>query len=383
MKTLFLTNTYLKGDNGGIYATRAYINAFAILSESMTLMYAMKDGAEPCGILESGINMIPVWDYRTRARKFVDLCLGITNRFQKKFFELINIGDFDTIVFNNSEVSSGLVGKCRKKGIRTITIHHNYQIEYIWGDGEMITLFPRLLWTFIYERSSVRNSDLNLTLTDDDIRLLRNHYGKGCFDNIGVFEYKSLPTKTFKEEPRKHRYVITGGLGSKQTEDSIIPWIKKYYPVLKRVDPKACLTIAGKSPSDALVELAIAAGIDVIPSPIDMQPILDNADYYICPTDRGGGLKLRNMDGLKSGLIVLSHVVSTRGYEDMQNRGNVLSYSNIEEFKDGLIKLLSCDKSKRQVFEEYKKYYSFEVGVKRLSDILRDKLGVDDNMNTI
>jgi hypothetical protein len=43
MRTLFITNTYLDGNSGGVYATKAYINAFAQLSETMTLVYAMKD----------------------------------------------------------------------------------------------------------------------------------------------------------------------------------------------------------------------------------------------------------------------------------------------------------------------------------------------------
>lgn len=374
MKTLFITNTYLRGNSGGIYATKAYINAFALLSDSMTLVYAMKHGMEAQGVFEDRIHMIPVWDYRSNLRKIIDLCLGTVNRFQRNIFQYVNPKDYDTVVFNNSEVSSGLIKKFRKLGLCTITIHHNYQIEYLRGDCSRLTLLPSLFWTYIYESTAVRNSTLNLTLTKQDIDLLSQHYGYGKFDVLGVFEYILSSEKKYKYNKRGHRYVITGWLGSKQTEDSLIPWIKNYYPLLKLVDPEAILIIAGRDPSAHLCELAKKNNIIVIPSPNDMQPILDESDYYICPTDRGGGLKLRNMDSFKSGLQVLSHEVSARGYEHMKELGILCSYHDGESFKNGIKTLLNSRKSKMEVLREYQKYYSLESGTKRLDFILKNSI---------
>ncbi len=370
MRTLFITNTYLRGNSGGVYATKAYINAFAMLSESMSVVYAMKEGMTPQDIFEDRVRMIPVTDYRTKVRKFVDLCFGTVNRFQKNVFQYIDPKDYDTVVFNNSDVSSGLITKFKKLGLRTITIHHNYQIEYLRGDSSAITLLPSLFWTYIYEGNAVKKSDLNLTLTRDDIELLTKHYGPGNFDVLGVFEFKPFKNKLPAGEKRGHRYVITGGLASKQTEESLIPWIKNYFPLLKKEDPKAELTIAGRDPSAQLCSLAESNGIKVIASPIDMHPILDAADYYICPTDRGGGLKLRNMDGLKSGLPVLTHDVSARGYEYMQTLGNVCPYNDPDSFTSGIRTLLLNNKSKSDIIKDYQNFYSLEAGIERLRHII-------------
>lgn len=371
MKTLFLTNTYLTGNSGGVYATKAYINAFAMLSESITLVYAMREGADAADILQERITMVPVWDKRSKVRKFMDLCLGTVNRFQKKIFELVNPSDFDTVVFNNSDVSSGLIKKFKVLGLKTITIHHNYQIEYLRGDCDWITMLPNLFWTYIYEGQAARNSDLNLTLTDEDTSLLKSHYGGNHFATIGVFEYKPSSIKKYEDRPRGHNYVITGWLGSKQTEDSLIPWIHTYYPILKECDPEAQLTIAGRDPSPSLCTLAEANGIKVIASPVDMQPILDEADYYICPTDRGGGLKLRNLDGLKSGLPVLTHEVSARGYDYMRNAGLLCAYKDLDSFKAGIVTLHSCKIKKSEIVRTYNDFYSLLAGVKRLENIMK------------
>ena len=371
MKTLFITNSYLRGNSGGIYATKAYINAFALLSESMTLVYAMKEGLEAQDILEDKITMIPVWDGRSKAHKFMDLCLGTVNRFQKRIFKLIDPLSFDTVVFNNSDVSSGLINKFKALGVKTITIHHNYQIEYLRGDCSKLTLLPSLFWTYIYEGMAVRNSDLNLTLTREDINLLQKHYGYGKFDVLGVFEFKPFTELFYDATPRGHKYVITGWLGSKQTEESLIPWIREYYPLLKEEDPLSELTIAGRDPSVSLCNLAEVYDIKVIASPVDMQPILDSADYYICPTDRGGGLKLRNMDGLKSGLPVLTHAISSRGYEYMISLGVVYSYHDHKSFKSGVKALCTSRYKKQDILNLYQSYYSLDAGTCRLDSLLR------------
>lgn len=371
MKTLFLTNSYLHGNSGGIFATAAFINAFASISESLTVVYSMKEGMEPEHINNDIVKLIPIWDKRSKPRKYLDLCFGIVNRFQKHLFKYINPTDYDTVVFNNSDVSSCLIKKFKQLGLRTITIHHNYQIEYLRGDTRLLTRIPNLFWTLIYEGQAVRNSNLNLTLTCEDIHLLTKHYGQSLFEQIGIFEYSPFTNKTYPNTPRKNRYVITGWLGSKQTDDSLIPWIKNYYPILKEEDPLTELTIAGKDPSPNLCSIAKSQGIRIIASPKDMQPILDNADYYICPTDRGGGLKLRILDGLKSGLPVLTHKVSARGYEYMQSIGLVKQYDNIDSFREGIRSLISLKKNKNEITQLYRDFYSLAAGTKRLENILK------------
>ena len=370
MKTLFITYSYLGGHGGGVYASRTHINLFAALSEKLTLVYPYKQGEEPRGINEAKIEMIPVSDPRSNARKFSDLLRGKVHRYHlsNDFFDK---GKYDVVVFDSSVVSSGLIKKFKKAGMKTVTIHHNYQIEYLLGDGSWLTLLPDLFWTRIYERQAVRNSDLNITLTQQDVELLQHHYGgEAPFAVLGVFEYQQSTPAAITPGVRGHRYVMTGGLGFKQTEDSVIRWIKEYYPELKKTDSSAWVTIAGSSPSERLRGLVEEAGIELIASPTDMAPILRNADYYLCPVDRGGGLKLRNLDGLKYGLPVLAHKVSIRGYEKMQEQGVIFSYETKEEFAAGVVQLNSLTLGKSEIQRMYLQQYQFDRGVKRMKDIL-------------
>ena len=371
MKTLFIAYSYLGGHGGGVYASRTHINLFAELSEKMTLVYPYKTGEKLIGVNSSKMELIPVSDSRGKLRKFIDLLLGKVHRYSldKSFF---NNDAFDVVVFDNSVVSSRLIKEFKRAGIKTITIHHNYQIQYLLGDSSRLTLIPNLIWTYFYEGIAVRNSTINVTLTKQDVDLLKKHYGANSpFAVLGVFEYQAFTPAEITKQGRGHHYIMTGGLGSKQTEDSILKWLKNYYPLLLAIDPQAKLTIAGSNPSTALKDAIISRGIVLIDSPKDMKPILQAGDYYLCPVDCGGGLKLRNLDGLKYGLPVLTHKVSLRGYEKMESHGVIFSYETLSEFTEGVRNLLGVTQNKEKIQNLYLQQYSFDNGVEKLRMILK------------
>lgn len=372
MRTLFISHTYLDGNGGGVFASRTHINLFARVSTSMTLIYPCKQGRLAEHIDQKRIEMVPVEDHRSKIHKFFDLCCGKVHRFKldKLFFSSKR---FDVVVFDNSVVSSGLIKSFKKASIKVITIHHNYQIEYVLGDSPLITLIPNLFWTWIYERQSVKYSDVNITLTGQDVELLRTHYDKKApFAVLGVFEYERSVAQRLTRSERGCRYVITGGLHNKQTEKSLMRWIQRYYPILKQQDPDAFLQIAGGGPSAALSNAIRKAGIDLVDSPSDMTPILQSADYYICPVDLGGGLKLRNLDGLKFGLPVLTHKVSLRGYEKMEEAGVMFSYHDPSEFAIGLRKMKAIRIDREEIQHIYMEHYNFDAGLARLKEILSE-----------
>lgn len=372
MRTLFITFTYLKGNRGGIYASRTHINLFAELSDSMTLLYPYKKGMEPEGICEDKINMVPVYDRRSKARKMADLMAGIQTRFYYIDKSYIDKSKYDIVIFDSSQTSSRLINKFKRAGFKIVTIHHNYQIEFLKGDQKGFAKWPNIFWTYISEGKAIRCSDLNLTLTIDDIELFKKHYSKDApYEVLGVYDYQHREKATIQEHPSHKRFVITGGLGAKQNEDSLLPWIENYYPLLRKEYPDSSLTMAGRAPSNRLIESANRSNVKVIASPPDMAPILEESDFYICPTDRGGGLKLRILDGLKFGLQVLTHKVSARGYEKLVEAGIVFPYDDKESFVNQLRNMVSKTSSRKEILEKYNSIYSFENGVRVLNEILK------------
>ena len=368
-KILFITHHYLQGNGGGIYASRGFINAMARLAE-VTLLCPVKEGCFPEQV-DPSVRQIHVAYDLPKWRKALDLLLGRIHRYFGVLDKVLAEQRYDTVVFDTCYPSFRMIGKVRRAGCRVITIHHNYQFEYARGSYTFPLLQVMLFWLYRCEGQAVRGSDLNLTLTAEDRELLYTHYDpsrRARIEVAGVHEYKPepLPEPSSVEDPV---FIITGSLSTKQSEDSLIPWLEHYYPLLRERVPDARLIIAGQAPSSRLVAKCRLPGIELVASPPEMQPLLRRARYYICPTDRGGGIKLRVMDGLRNGLPVLAHAVSARGYAPFQDTV-LFSYSDRDSFRSALESLLSVRLDSASVQERYARYFSFGAGVERLSEWL-------------
>lgn len=371
---LIVTHHYLNGVGGGVFASRAYINAFSYIYENITLLCPAKedDNISSFGV-NTKISIVPVIDRATKLKKLLSFCIGRVNRFHGIFEAIIKANKFDLVVFDNSRASSGLIAIAHQYISRIITIHHNYEYDYIKDNMSGIVKFLLLFWTKKYERIAVQNSDLNITLTEYDkimFNRIYNYRNKAKIENIGCFEYIKKDKEDDKLYQPQQNFLITGNLSAKQTVDSLTQWIDKYYPILQQVCPNYKLIIAGKNPSEKLICKCQILGIKIIPSPISMSDILRSSKYYICPISKGGGLKLRVMDGLRMGLPIVCHEVSTRGYEPMIEKGYVIPYENMKSFELALKKVLTLSYNRDEIISAYNKYYSFESGVRRLKEVL-------------
>lgn len=376
MKLLFITHHYLSSNGGGSFASRAYINAFAEVADEMTLLYPIRKGEDLYDEIDPKIRTIPVANNKSKLQKLFDLFAGKVHRYYKVAPSIIRSGEFEYVVFDTSLVSKELLLLAKMQGCKTIVIHHNFEYEFfrdnLFGIRKWVTLF----WCKRYEAEAVCNADVNLTLTREDIRLLQDNYAKdnsSHFELLGVFEFSKVSHQ--RKSSNKHsqtinRFVITGNLSAVQTEMSIIGWLDDYLPILKSVFPNCELTIAGRNPSSRLLNKCRKLELNIIPSPETMDPIMENADCYICPTCLGGGLKLRVMDGLKWGLPVITHVVSARGYDSFVESGLMFPYANTADFSDSLMKLKQRVFNKQEIHDSYCRLFSFASGVEKIRQIL-------------
>lgn len=372
MNILMVTHHYLYGNGGGVYASRAYINAFAEIADRMTLLYPMKEGMDIEGILDKVV-AIPIYHKKHIYKKALDFLCGRVHRFFDSFEYYLGKSHYDYVVFDNSKVSYRLIDIAHNYRCKVITIHHNYEYEYNRDNLSGITKLLTLFWIKRLEKESIQKSDLNFTLTVQDRQLLADAYNAGNTRNIevlGCFEYKRRAPIIVKNKDREYQFIITGSLGDVQTELSLLPWLEEYFPILKKYIPESKLVVAGRNPSIRVMEKCKELDVTLYASPTDMQPLLDAADFYICPTSLGGGLKLRVMDGLKNGLPVIAHEISARGYDSFIENGCLLTYRDRRSFEECL-KHIQCEKYNRHKIQTlYNTIFTFDAGVLRLKELL-------------
>jgi len=385
MKVLFITHHSLDDNSGGSFASRAYINAFSEIADSCMLLYP-DEGISVAKFINKKCILKGIKYERSNVGKVIDYYRGRIHRYTEVLIPQIHEFNPDIVVFDNSRTSAGMLKRIKKPGLKIITIHHNYEIEYYRGTKQFIAWrYPFMYYMKEAESTAVLFSDLNLTLTEQDKSLLQKNYDPlktKKIEKLGSFESASFPPSKNTNDKNKILtikpdlcFAITGTLSSYQTEVSVMPFLENEYPELLKLLPDSKLIIAGHHPSNKMKNAcAKYPSVRLIADPEDMEKIMIQADVYICPTCVGGGLKLRIMDGLKAGMPVLTHAVSARGYDEFCKANIMFVYDSKESFRESMNKLLielnKGDLNNVLIKNLYNSEFSFESGVKRLKEIL-------------
>ena len=276
-------------------------------------------------------------------------------------------------VINGGIYAGDMMDMIHGFGLKIMVIHHNFEREYHLDNKDLWTLKGHYAGFVVHnEKRAYKKADVNCFLTNDDIKLFENEYGKrdnNCL--VGVFEPDNNPLPVVKMNEEENIIGITGSMNSLQTQEGIMDLKYNYYFWIEKNLRDWNLIIAGRDPSEKIRDFASANNdrIQLIPNPDDMSQVIDKCRIFLCPTNVGGGLKLRVMDGLRQGLPVIAHKISARGYDPFLKTDFFAVYDNLDSFKEGLTKLTKMDYNiqlKKHIQEEYTKLFGFEQGTRRM-----------------
>jgi hypothetical protein len=313
---------------------------------------------------------------RNKIIAIISSIFGNLHRFRKYVFYHLNKypGQYKLCIINGGTYAGDMIDDIKSLEIKVVVIHHNYEREYV-VDNKTLSSFWGIFPYYVIrnEKNAYYQADLNLFLTKSDMALFERQYGKckGERAVIGTFEPFRQTLPFIEKDRRFYTMVITGGLGGYQTEYGIKYFYKNYYVLLRKEFPDIKILIAGRNPTKSIMGIAKkeVENITIIRNPENMEEIIKQGIIYYCPTNVGGGLKLRVMDGLRQGLPVLVHKVSARGYDIFFNKSYFQIYDDKESFIRGLKILLDLyygDKiDNKQIQDDYKEYFSFDAGCNR------------------
>ena len=378
-KILFvgITNFFVRG--GGSLATLAYYNAFCHEFGRQNVNLALP--AEFCyGPYAFAIAVPP----RKRWLTYLKLFQGRFHRYYDFFRKYLkkHHDEYDVAVINGGFYAGDMVKMFQQYGIKVVVIHHNYEPEYHM-DNRTLPTMGGLTPFFVRrnERNAYLSADLNAYLTQADIKLHQQHYGN-CNNTfcLGVSEPEKV--ECFPNERKKvssisnKNIVITGSMNSVQTICGIMDFKKHYFHIVQELLPDWKIIIAGRDPDPRIQKFASDYSdiIQLIPNPENIDDIISRGSIFLCPTNVGGGLKLRLMDGLRHGLPVLTHSISARGYDAFFGRPFFQIYNSEQSFVIGVEKLKDYIKGKSEdtkISELYRSNFGFEAGCARVKHMMK------------
>lgn len=370
-RILFISPFSLSNRGGGGLASLAYYNALAELFPGR-LDLAMPEE----GCTGSYKTTIPI-PQRTRFKAILSGCLHRYKSFVRKYI-LEHECEYDWVILNGGFYFGDSIAFLKKKGIKILMIHHNFEKEYTITNKTILSLYGHFPY-FVErnERMAYCGADINCFLTKSDQESFTKEYGEckaPCYW-IGVFDPERLKYSATKDNDSRHA-VITGTLSDYQTYNSIEIFEKNYFPSFLQRYPDTVLTIAGRNPALSVYRFQQdnEKHIRLIPNPEDMDEVLNENTIFICPTCSGSGQKLRIMDGLRKGMPILVHEVSSRGYEVFFDKPFFRIFNDTASFINGMgdiVRFITNNKDyKQDIIEAYVQSFSFEAGKKRMEQVV-------------
>lgn len=376
IRVLIITRHYLDENNGGSNGTKAYIRAIGELYDDVTLIYPEHTGGDSTDYVPKSVKSIPCYDNRKLWQKGLDIYRGRLHRAIDFVKRHLSDNKYDVVVIDHSIAANGIIKTICRTGAKIITIHHNNESEYIKDNmPSWLYRVPFVYYANKAERDALVLSDLNVTVTEHDAQTFRDWYPNSnihCY-NMGTYQWQDMP-KTIADDGIRlcKTFAITGSLNFQQAQKPIIDFIERYYPIMLNKVPDARLIVAGRNPSQSVVEACDRYdSIELIPNPMDMGTVIRQADIYICPINTGSGVKLRVMDGLKLGIPILGHSVSANGYEAIKDAGYFFEYYDEDTFEKSLDGISELKYKRQDVYDSFYRFFSFQAGKERLRDILK------------
>ena len=291
----------------------------------------------------SNINFIPIKG-RNRLDKYLIPFTGILHRHNTVVKDLLSQKQYEYCIFDHNSIAGSLVDVCRNKGIKTIVLNHNFEYDYFRDNNSYFNCLLLLPQIKKNERKSYLGCNYNIFLTKEDKEQFANVYGKsktisivgGCFNDKNYISETHICTPFHKNDITM---IISGTMGNVQNLDGINYFLDELYPL---VPQNVKVIFAGKNPPNTLVSRlnSLYPRVELKSNPQNMDEIVNHCEIFLCPARLGGGMKLRVMDGLRNGLPVLAHEVSSRGYRDFEREGILYSFSNKTEFSQKLMQII-------------------------------------------
>ena len=384
-RVLFIAsvNPFLRG--GGPQAIMSYCNSILELFGESNVDVMIPDEAVIPEEYTRNINYIRI---KIRGKeKYMQYFKGYLSRFTKPLVEYLtkNKSDYSICIINGGVTAGLAVKQISKLGIKTVVIHHNNEIEYHLDNKTTESLRGKFVYAIKkIQGSAYKNANLNLFLTNQDIHSFSELYGqsKGINRLLGCYETKSTKEVALTDQEKDFSISISGTLADYQTTSGILDFYTNHFNFTKKIIPSLTIVITGKDPSNEIIQIQKenADIITIVPNPENIYEIVQKGEIYLCPTNIGGGLKLRAMDGLKCGLPILIHKVSSRGYDYFFDKPYFKIYDDEKSFEAGLSAILSFINSKNynNIKEDFQSFFGFKNGTKRIKDAFLEIIDEED-----
>lgn len=313
----------------------------------------IKEKYESCYELQQDLNVF---------RRVFNLIKGITNSRYKAWNNLaIDIEQYELIVLDFTKLNYVLRRISNKSFLVKV---HNVEYDYSLNDYKKNRSLSKWIlsqFSFRQEKEILDRADAILVLTENDKSRLLELYGNKIESKIVLNPVSVLPNKVSKREKKSVlRLLITGSLWYGENVDGLLWFLDNVFCNLNDVVE---MTVAGARPSDDLkLKLKKYSNIELIDTPVSMEPYFMECDLFVSPIFGGAGMKVKVAEALSYGKPVIGTDYALLGYTITEGYDSFRANSG-EEFIQQINDIVNMDNKKwnnicDKAYELYLTHYS-------------------------
>lgn len=165
-----------------------------------------------------------------------------------------------------------------------------------------------------FERDACRRFDQVVAVSREDRETMRREYGVETVADVptGVDTAYFRPSGAGGRDP--HNLVFTGSMDWLPNDDAVRYFVKEVLPLVRQSVPDVTLTVVGRNPYPALLELSGRDPSVIVTGRVDdVRPFMERAAAYVVPIRIGGGTRLKIYEAMAMEKPVVSTTVGAEG----------------------------------------------------------------------
>ena len=295
----------------------------------------------------------------------------------KKIREVTERANFDVVVCDFLMPSVNVPDALR---FPTVLFQHNveamiWQRHYEVATNPLKKAYLKSQWrkSREYEASTCRRFDMIAAVSPDDAESMRREYGIENVRSIPTGVDTEFFTSRSERAAQGANLVFTGSMDWLPNEDAIGWFTKSVLPSIREEIPNVTLTVVGRNPLPALVEMSKSDSALVVTGRVpDVRPYMENASVYIVPIRIGGGTRLKIFEAMSMGLPVVSTTVGAEGLPVVDEE-DVLIRDSEHDFADAIVHLLKDPERQlalgMRAAENVRRRFSWKAAAEAFSEI--------------
>ncbi len=319
--------------------------------------------------VELGTNLLSSLPYAITKYRSAAMTRAITDAIRKTEFDLV-VCDFLAPAIS---VPAELFAR-RNKSCRTILFQHNVE-AMIWRRHYETQTNPvkrnYLYWQWrkmlAFEKKMCLSFDRVIAVSAADRELMQEEYGVHSIADVPT----GVDTDFFRPGGRDpiiaNNLVFTGSMDWLPNQDAIQYFTAEIMPLIKKQVPNVTLTVVGRNPYPALVELSKRDPAIVVTGRVDdVRPFMERAAAYVVPLRIGGGTRLKIFEAMAMEKPIVSTTVGAEGLPVNDGR-EILLADTPQNFANAVINVLTDSQKSRSIASQAAELVREEFGWDRVA----------------